>query len=130
MADFLLRLVIVAAVLGLAVLAARLWPRWMARRQAARPVAVDGLGPWPAVVVFTSPGCSSCPPALEAVRAEAGDWPVREVSFAREPERFPEAGVEAVPVVVVVDAGGKVRGQFAGVPDRRRLGEVLRAARG
>lgn len=128
MDEPILRLLLVLGVVALALGVARAWPRLRAWRTARSPIRLEGLGPWPAVLLFTSGGCDSCEPARRLVEREAGAWPVRELSFEEDPERFTEAGVDAVPLVTVVDRDGRVVGQFAGVPDRRAFRRVLRAA--
>ncbi len=80
------------------------------------------------MLVFTSPACASCEPALEVVERMAGQGTLRRFDFGEHPEVLRRAGVEAVPVTVVVGAGGQVVTQLGGVPSRWRLRRALRAA--
>lgn len=79
------------------------------RRDFDRPDA-----PW-LVAVFTSATCSTCAGVWDKARLLASDEVVAqelEVSAARDVHR--RYGIDAVPSVVVADAGGVVRATFVG----------------
>lgn len=125
MSDVALR-----ALLGIAVIAVAVGVGLSARRW-SRPVhpAVDvsGLGVAGGIVLFTSTDCTTCRGARE--RAERHGVVVREVTHELEPGEFRSRGVEAVPLTVVVDAGGEPVAQFAGIPRRRSLARAVAAIR-
>jgi len=111
---------VIAAAVGVGFVASKM------RRPHHPVVDVSGLGSTPGVVIFTSTECSSCHEALEVVRAQV--LPVREVTNELEPGRLEAAGVEAVPLTVVVAADGTETGTFAGVPPRRAFQRAIQRA--
>lgn len=119
--DWVVRAAAVAAVVVLAIVVARLAGRWS--RPAHPPIALTGLGREPGVVMFTSTDCTTCHDAR--ARVESLGVPFREVTYELEQKRFEAAGVVAVPLTVVVDAGGQVLAQFTGVPPRRALARAV-----
>ena len=54
--------------------------------------------------------------------------PIRQVSHELEPGEFERAGVEAVPLTVVVDDSGAVSAVMTGVPRRRSLDRAISRA--
>ncbi|MDP8959501.1 MAG: hypothetical protein M3N51_09970 [Actinomycetota bacterium] len=124
MSEAIVRLAVVGAVVMVALLVG-----WALRSRRAGVgqgrVRVDGLGPWPAVLVFTRETCATCRPVLELLEEMPGRWPVRELRYDEEPALFDGAGVAVVPLVVVVGPDGQVLDQLAGLPSRPRLSKAL-----
>jgi hypothetical protein len=70
--------------------------------------------PW-LVVLFSSSTCDSCGPMAEKVKAlESDEVAVAEAEYNAARELHDRYGIEAVPIVVVVDAEGVTRKSFAG----------------
>lgn len=124
MSDQLIRGLVIGGVVVFAVAVAALAGRWS--RPSHPRVDLSGLTLDPGVVMFTSTDCSTCHEA-RTIAAEL-DVPVREVTHELEPAKFEAAGVVAVPLTVVVSAGGDVVAQFTGVPRRRALQRAARRA--
>jgi hypothetical protein len=118
------RLLVVVAVAAAAVAVGRL----SARRglPSHPPITIDGLGLPPGIVVFTSTECDNCKRVMALV-AEV-DAPVREVTRELEASVVAEAGVEAVPLLVVTEPDGTVVAQLAGVPSRRAVRRAVARA--
>ena len=117
-----IRIAVVVVVAAVALLAAAVW-----RRRAAPvhpPVDVTGLLAGPGIVIFTRKDCSNCEQALAVVGSQG--VPVREVRLEEEPEVAQLAGVEGVPLTVVVAADGTAAAPLAG---RLRPGTLQRAVR-
>lgn len=124
MSDTVVRLLVVAGVVLAAAAIA-----WVVRRLATPPhpeVTVGEAGDRPGVVLFTSTTCSTCKEAIEELEHLGVRF--REVTNDLEPDRFEVWGVTAVPLTVVVDAGGSVVRTFSGVPRKRPLMAAIRAA--
>jgi thioredoxin-related protein len=84
-------------------------PRQLDRADFARPDA-----PW-LVVLFSSATCDSCAPMAEKVHAlESGDVAVADVEYHEHRDLHERYGIEAVPIVVIVDAEGVTRASFTG----------------
>ena len=124
MNDVVVRLIIVLV----AVIAALGFARVSRSRRALSqpPVDVSGLGLESPVVAFTSKGCENCMQVM-ALLASVGAQ-VREVSFDLDPELFEAAGVEAVPLVVVVDRDGNPVWQRGGKLTGRTVRRALARA--
>ena len=121
MDDLGVRLLVVGGVLLAAAVAA-----FIARRFGTAhhpPVDVGGLNLPAGIVLFTSTTCSKCKEALS--RAKATGAPLREITYEIEAARFEEAGVDGVPLLLVMSASGEVVEQLAGLPGRRRLRRAL-----
>ena len=70
--------------------------------------------PW-LVVLFSSETCESCGPMAEKVKArESDEVAVAEIEYNAARDLHTRYGIEAVPIVVVVDADGVTRKSFAG----------------
>ena len=125
MSDGIARLVIVAVVVGAALLIA-----WWRRVRAARhgpPIDVGGLVAGPAAVVFTRDDCATCGATLERVGGLG--LPVRQVRAEDEPAALAERGITGVPLTVIVDGEGRARGQIGGLPSLRKLRRAARLVR-
>lgn len=90
------------------------------------PIDVSELDLPAGIVVFTSTECVNCKEVLAALRSL--DVPLREVTHELEPAAFEAAGVEAVPLTVVLDHQGAVVAQLPGVVSGRRVKRALRSA--
>jgi Thioredoxin len=117
---------IAAALLALAIAVA--W--WLNHRQQQQPTPVRTNAPIPAqlvrtdfprsdapwlVALFSSATCDSCGPMAEKVQAlESDEVAVVNVDFATRRDLHERYGIEAVPIVVVVDSEGVTRASFAG----------------
>lgn len=78
------------------------------------------------IVLFTSTECSKCRRARQV--AEQTGAPIREITYELEPGTFTAAGVEAVPLTIVIGRDGGVVAQFSGVPTRRALKRAVSAS--
>ena len=84
-------------------------PAHLERSDFPRPDA-----PW-LVVVFSSSTCDGCGPMAEKARAlESDEVAVAEVEYHEQPALHERYGIEAVPIVVVVDREGVTRKSFSG----------------
>lgn len=115
--------VIVVAIL-LVIAASRLVARW--QRPSHPAIDLGDFGPRPGLVMFTSTDCVNCTEALGIVRSL--DIPYREVTWELEPALFDQIGVEAVPLITIVDAAGTVKLLAAGVPRRRSVERAAASA--
>jgi hypothetical protein len=118
------RLLLIGLAVVVVVVAVRLVGRWQRPRHP--PVVLGDLGAEPGVVVFTSTECSNCREALTVV--ETFHVPIRQVSYELEAPELERAGVEAVPLTVVVGEQNAIFAVFAGVPRRRTLARAIAAA--
>lgn len=124
MTDLAVRAVLVAALAAAAAGAGLAVTR---RRGATQPRArVERLGFDVAVVAFTSTDCSTCRKVMG--RLGALGVPVREVTHELEPGVLEAAGVEGVPLVVVLSPTGEPSAQFGGNVSRRRLRRAVEHA--
>lgn len=124
MSDPLVRLLIVAVLVGVALGVGFLLRRW--QWASHPPIDTDELDLPAGVVVFTSTECGSCKGVLAKVRGL--DVPVRQVTHELEPAMFEEAGVEAVPLTVVIDDAGSVVAQLPGDVSAWRIKRAVRRA--
>jgi len=73
-----------------------------------RPAPLPPAAPPPLVLFFTSPSCGPCRPAAQLLpEIEAKGWKTETVSFADQPERFAEWGVDAVPTFIALRRGAE-----------------------
>ena len=124
MAETLIRVAVVVLVA-----AAALVIGYLLRRVASPshpPIDVADVDLPAGVVVFTSTECANCKQVLATLRSL--DVPLREVTHELEPATFEAAGVEAVPLTVVLDDQGVVTAQLPGVVSARRVKRALRSA--
>jgi hypothetical protein len=100
---------------------------WRHRSTDVRRVVPTDLGPFPAVLFFSSDTCDSCPPAREVVVAAAGGR-LRDYTWQVHPGVLRRLRVDAVPTTWVVDGDGRVEAVFAGRPEPGEVsGAVARA---
>lgn len=77
--------------------------------------------PW-LVAVFTSSSCSSCADVLEKALVLASESViVQEVEFTARRDLHERYDIEAVPMLLVADSDGVVRGSFIGTPSASEL---------
>ncbi len=95
-------------------------PSQVDRGDFARPEA-----PW-LVVVFSSSTCLACQGTWEKAQLlESDQVATQEVESVAHKELHQRYGVDAVPLVVVADAGGMVRRSFVGPPTATDLWAAL-----
>jgi hypothetical protein len=111
---------VIAAAIGIGLIASRV------KRPPHPPVDVSDLGSAPGILIFTSTDCANCGEALALVRGQP--LPVREVTNELEPGRLAAAGVEAVPLTIVLAPDGSQVASFAGVPPRRAFRRAVERA--
>jgi len=123
MTDEVIRLLIVAGVLVAAGLVAVVIN---ALRKPPHPsLTVQSDGDRPGVVLFTSLDCSTCKKTIALLRSQGIAF--REITYELEPQRFESWQVLAVPLTVILDAGGEVLDVITGTPTSRRLARSVRA---
>lgn len=84
-------------------------PRQIHREDFARPDA-----PW-LVALFSSETCASCPGLAEKVKRLGSETvATSELSFPRDRALHERYDISAVPMVLIADGGGVVRGAFVG----------------
>ena len=101
----------------LVIVAVRLLGRW--QRPSHPKINAEAIPKGSGVVVFTSTGCANCKAALAV--AESLDVDIREVTWELEPGAFEAAGIEAVPLTVVVGKSGDIELVATGVPRKSAL---------
>jgi glutaredoxin len=119
-----LRVVFVLALVVIVVGVVRVIGRW--QRPTHPSVDLEGFGPRPGVVVFTSTDCDTCAETMRMV--DRTGVAIREVTWELEPQLFERYAIEAVPLVIVLDAEGRSILFETGTPDVARLGKALRKA--
>lgn len=122
--NLLTRVALVLVLVAVVIVVVRLVARW--QRPPHPPLDLGGLGDRPGVVVFTSTDCATC---VEAMRTVSGvNAPVREVTWELEPHLFDRYGVEAVPLIAVLDREGRSTMFETGAPSRSRFTKAVQAA--
>jgi hypothetical protein len=118
------RLLIAAALVAIAVVIALVverrrpapptQPTYAVPSQLDRDDFLRPEAPW-LVVVFTSATCDTCADVLVKARPlESGDVAVEEVEATARKDLHDRYGIDAVPMLVVADAEGVVRGSLIG----------------
>lgn len=112
--------VLVLAAVAVAVVLDRRRPPAPTAARWVVPSKVDRLdfsrpeAPW-LVVVFSSATCASCAAVVAKARPlESDEVAVEEVEYGARRELHRRYGVDAVPCIVIADAGGVVRASFIG----------------
>lgn len=100
---------------------------WRRRSTDVRRVVPADLGPFPAVLFFSSETCDSCPPAREVVVAAAGGR-LRDYTWQVHPGILRRLRIDAVPTTWVVDVDGRVEAVFAGRPEPRAVAAAVARA--
>ncbi len=75
------------------------------------------------VLFFSAPDCPSCDLARRRLQALGAAF--EEIGYGDRPGLHRQAGIGAVPLIVVRDAAGGEIGRIAGPPGRRRLKRLL-----
>ena len=118
--DFTSRIIVVAAVVIVALVLARLS---RPLQSGAHPPLAIPPGDLPeGVVLFTSGECDQCAAARAALKSAGIEY--REVTHEIESARFDRYGVQGVPLLAKVEADGSQSVLAAGVPTRRSLRKV------
>jgi len=105
-------------------------PRWAVPTQLDRADFDRPESPW-LVAVFTSATCDSCAGTLaKASVLASASVVVQEVEAARDADLHRRYGVDAVPMLVVADAEGVVRGSHVGPPTAADLWAAVAEVRG
>jgi hypothetical protein len=100
-------------------------PPQLVRADFPRPDA-----PW-LVVLFSSATCDGCAPMAEKVGALASDdVAVADIEYHEHRDLHERYGIEAVPIVVIVDAEGVTRASFAGTATATDLWAKVAELRG
>ena len=121
MSDLWVR-ALIAAVFVLAALVIAATARDRQRRRAAvAPLDLSGIEG--RVVLFTDITCTKCDEARSVLRHRGVEFV--EIAYDRDPERFGEVGVEAVPVLVARGPDGGEVGRIAGKVTTRGLVRLL-----
>ncbi|MGZ5384144.1 MAG: hypothetical protein ACXW15_01020 [Acidimicrobiia bacterium] len=121
------RAVVIVAVVAFALGATGLWAGYRARGRRSA-ISTESLRPWPAAVLFTSADCDACDPVRSILSGCASGDVVREVVYEGSAGTFRSAGVDSVPVVVVIDDRGTPIGVYEGQVTARQIERVLRRA--
>jgi hypothetical protein len=137
--------VVVQAVIAIVLLAVAVGVAWWLEHR-RRPSPVRTSAPVPAqlvrtdfprpdapwlVVIFSSSTCDGCAPMAEKVRAlESNDVAVAEVEYNEQRVLHDRYGIEAVPIVVVVDTEGVTRKSFTGTATATDLWAAVAEVRG
>ena len=120
MTRVVVALVLIAVVVAVAVVLQRRKPQALARPSFAVPDRLDRSdfdrpeADW-LVAVFTSATCGGCGGVLDkAVPLASPQVAVQEIEFSARRDLHRRYGVDAVPLVLIADADGDVRGSFFG----------------
>lgn len=131
----ILRLAELTAVLAVTLAAGELLRRYFAN--ATFPTRfdktdVDQKAEGPLLVEFTSPHCWECKAALPVLKAASMvfETPLAIVDARTRPDLAEKYSVRSTPVILVVDAAGKVKRGWFHTPPADELQEALAAAAG
>jgi thioredoxin-related protein len=127
----LLAVGIALVVFALALLLQRRRPDPPSQRQWAVPAQVDRAdfqrpgAPW-LVAVFSSSTCDACAAVLDRAQAlTSADVVVEDVEFNARRDLHQRYNIETVPMLVIADRQGVVRGHFIGTPTDDQLTEAM-----
>lgn len=124
MTEPVVRGLLALVVIGLPALT--VWLRNRSQRPRVGQVPSE-LGPFPAVLLFSSSSCPTCPPARVVVDRVAGTA-MRELKWPGDTVAFHKLGVGVVPTTLVVGTRGRVLDSFQGAPEERRLRRAMEKA--
>jgi hypothetical protein len=124
MSEGAVRVLVVGGIAVLALLAA--WVAWWLPAWRAGRGHLDLSGVEGRILLFTDRRCTRCGTVRDMLAASGEEF--EEIRFDDDPGLWAQIGVEAVPLLVVRDAAGRVTGKIAGVPRRARLQRVLSRA--
>lgn len=116
---FLLRAVVVVAILFAVALAGRLYRSWrdgLQDHRPAHPLIPESLraGAARTWVVFTSPYCATCGPVAERLQASEPDSRVVKVDATAEPHLAGAFSIRSAPTVLLADGAGNVMARLVG----------------
>ncbi|MBV9411374.1 MAG: hypothetical protein JO148_07245 [Acidimicrobiia bacterium] len=127
MERVLLAVGIALVVFALALVLQRRRPDAPSQREWSVPAQVDRAdfqrpgAPW-LVAVFSSATCGGCADAIDRAHALASaDVVVEDVEFTARRDLHERYNIETVPMVVIADRQGVVRGHFIGTPTPDQL---------
>ncbi len=131
MERVLLAVGIALVVFALALVLQRRRPDAPSQRQWAVPAQVDRAdfqrpgAPW-LVAVFSSSTCGGCTTAIERAQAlTSPDVVVEDVEFNARRDLHERYNIETVPMLVIADRQGVVRGHFIGTPSEGELADAM-----
>lgn len=104
-------------------------PAWAVPDHVDRAELVRPDAPW-MVVVFSSTTCMACRSTWDKVQIlESDDVAVQDVDSVTDAALHERYGVDAVPLLLVLDADGRVRRHFLGEPTATDLWTAVAEAR-
>ena len=131
MERVLLAVGIALVVFALALVVQRRRPDPPSQRQWSVPAQVDRAdfqrpgAPW-LVAVFSSATCGGCSTAVDRAQGLASaDVVVEDVEFTERRDLHERYNIETVPMLVIADRQGVVRGHFIGTPSDDELAEAM-----
>jgi hypothetical protein len=104
-------------------------PTWAVPGQVDRSDLPRPDAPW-LVAVFSSSTCMACRATWEKARQlESDEVAVCDLDAVADAELHRRYGIDAVPLVLIADASGRVRGSFLGEPPAADLWKAVADAR-
>jgi hypothetical protein len=104
-------------------------PTWAVPGQVDRTDLPRPDAPW-LVAVFSSSTCTACRATWEKARQlESDEVAVCDLDSVADAELHRRYGIDAVPLVLIADADGRVRGSFLGEPPAADLWKAVADAR-
>lgn len=104
-------------------------PTWAVPGEVDRADLPRPDAPW-LVVVFSSSTCMACRATWEKARQlESDDVAVADLDSVADAELHRRYGIDAVPLVLIADVDGRVRGSFLGEPPAADLWKAVADAR-
>lgn len=121
MSEATVRVFIAGAGIAVVVLTALIGHRVERRKAQVSPLDVSGISG--GITLFSDVGCNNCD-LVRAMLEETGHV-FQEIGYETDPAAHTKVGITGVPLVVLIDKTGALRGRIAGVPSRRRLQHAL-----